>query len=540
MTRKIALYLLVLKYSHKLKGHSSIDGLLTDDSMLYQYNELGRTKTMTPEGGQTVIYEYDYESSDPNIKKVRRLLNIRKGSDTFAYGYEDVNPLVRSLTRPNGSFTEYEYNDPLKRLAALINKKSSQELINSFARTYYTASARTDLVETETITNGEAIDNFVAGTKTYTNNNLNQTTATTNPNQTYTYDGDGNMTTGYTPEGYALTMTYDAENRMKSAEYADSNSVVHRTEYTYSGDSFLAEMKKFENGSLVNDTRYVRGGFLPIQERDGNNAITREYVWGQNLGGGIGGLLNLRQGGSDYAYLYDGKGNVSSLLDPLQTIVAAYAYDPFGVLMKKTALIDQPYMFSTKEYDPETGLSYFGYRFYNASTGKWTTRDPLGEAGGYNLYGFVGNSAMNWIDSWGLVSLETSISGDFTKFDPRPEDPEGVPLTIQTRVKPDSLSKKDAGGPFTSSDVYVVYKEDSKSYGPKGAYIYVDPKRQQNIHGGGSCPDNNMNDPLLPRQGWCKTRGCTRGQNEDVQELARRILDFQFRHPGAKIPYSRY
>jgi hypothetical protein len=69
------------------------------------------------------------------------------------------------------------------------------------------------------------------------------------------------MTMGYTPEGYPMTMTYDAENRMKTAEYTDSNSIIHRTEYTYSGDSFLAEMKKFENGSIGNDIRYVRGGF---------------------------------------------------------------------------------------------------------------------------------------------------------------------------------------------------------------------------------------------------------------------------------------
>ena len=90
------------------------------------------------------------------------------------------------------------------------------------------------------------------------------------------------------------------------------------------------------------------------------------------------------------------------MLNSSQNIVASYTYDPFGKRMSKTGTLDQPYMFSTKEYDEQTGLSYYGYRFYNTSTGKWTTRDPIGEAGGVNLYGFVGNDPVNWVDPLGL------------------------------------------------------------------------------------------------------------------------------------------
>ncbi len=210
------------------------------------------------------------------------------------------------------------------------------------------------------------------------------------------------MTQGYTPDGYTLTMTYDAENRLKTAEYTDSSSVVHRTEYFYSGDSLLAEMKKFENGVLVSNTKYVSADFLPVQERDGSNNVTREYTWGIDMGGGVGGLLNLKQGGSDYSYLYDGKGNVSALIDSSQNVIASYRYDTFGVLLKKVGTFDQPFRFSTKRYDEKTGLYYYGYRFYNASTGKWTTRDPISEEGGVNLYEFVGNSPCNFVDPLGL------------------------------------------------------------------------------------------------------------------------------------------
>ncbi len=57
--------------------------------------------------------------------------------------------------------------------------------------------------------------------------------------------------------------------------------------------------------------------------------------------------------------------------------------------------------YSTKYFDVETGLYYYGYRYYLTELGRWLTRDPLGEAGGPNLYGFVYNDPMNWVDPYG-------------------------------------------------------------------------------------------------------------------------------------------
>ncbi|KJV05966.1 RHS repeat domain-containing protein [Methylocucumis oryzae] len=111
------------------------------------------------------------------------------------------------------------------------------------------------------------------------------------------------------------------------------------------------------------------------------------------------------QDGKRYDYLYDDNGNVMALIDDAQNIVAQYSYSPFGQLQTATGpLADQPMRFSTKYYDPETGLSDFGYRFYRADVGKWLTRDPIGEAGGINLYGFVENNPVNFIDSYGYKS----------------------------------------------------------------------------------------------------------------------------------------
>ena len=122
----------------------------------------------------------------------------------------------------------------------------------------------------------------------------------------------------------------------------------------------------------------VRDRGLALQDRDTTtNTVLREYVRGPGMGGGIGGLLSMRQNGEDYFYLYDGKGNVTTVLDSSQTVVALYRYDAFGRLINKTALIDQPYRFSTKRYDAGTGLSCYGYRFYSPAVARWLTRDSL-------------------------------------------------------------------------------------------------------------------------------------------------------------------
>lgn len=219
-------------------------------------------------------------------------------------------------------------------------------MVNRFDYAYSDA-AHPDQRSSETVTNG-AFFTFPQNELTrYEHNSLNQLIHTTAPEKLFTYDDAGNMTKGYTPDGYQFTATYDAENRLASIEYTDSGSTVHKAEYIYSSYGFLSQIKKYDNGTPVGDIRIMRSEYLAIQERDATNQVVREYTWGLNMGGGIGGLLSIRQGGNDYKYLYDGRGNVSALLNTSQQVAASYRYDSFGNLMAKTGTLDQPFGFST-------------------------------------------------------------------------------------------------------------------------------------------------------------------------------------------------
>jgi RHS repeat-associated protein len=117
--------------------------------------------------------------------------------------------------------------------------------------------------------------------------------------------------------------------------------------------------------------------------------------------GGIEGLLLINEGGSTFRVGYDGIGNVATLVRASDGIVAAsYEYAPFGETIKAVGAdtVHNPFKFSTKYTDPETGLSYYGYRYYSPQSGRWTTRDPIAEEGGINLYAYVANAPVGSID----------------------------------------------------------------------------------------------------------------------------------------------
>ena len=104
----------------------------------------------------------------------------------------------------------------------------------------------------------------------------------------------------------------------------------------------------------------------------------------------------------------DANGNVQQLVDASDgSLKAEYEYGPFGGITKSSGTVasDNPFRFSTKYFDDETQLSYYGYRYYDAEKGRWVSRDPVEERGGCGLYGFVSNRALVMVDRHGLTLL---------------------------------------------------------------------------------------------------------------------------------------
>jgi RHS repeat-associated protein len=169
---------------------------------------------------------------------------------------------------------------------------------------------------------------------------------------------------------------------------------------------------------LDKEILFVYDGWNMIQESttdNGQPTTDTFYVWGLDISqslqgaGGVGGLLTMVDNGTAYHYFYDANGNVGQLVKASDgTIAAQYQYDPFGKLLYSSGPManDNPFRFSTKYQDDETGLVYFGFRFYSPQLGRWINRDPISEPGGLNLYAFVGNNPIVQIDRLGLVTFK--------------------------------------------------------------------------------------------------------------------------------------
>ena len=229
----------------------------------------------------------------------------------------------------------------------------------------------------------------------------------------YIYDLNGNLTSDST-RGFE----YDDENELIRVTVTNS----WKSEFTYDGRMRRRIRKEFTWQTSAwlqtNEVRYIYDGNLEIQWRDGNNlptlTVTRGYDLSGSLqgAGGIGGLLartDAANGQTAY-FQADGNGNITALINAQQVVVAKYLYDAFGnVLSKSGPLADaNTYRFSSQEYHQASGLVLYRYRAYDPNLQRWLNRDPLVEQGGFNLYEFVENSPVSFVDTDGRSTYRAS------------------------------------------------------------------------------------------------------------------------------------
>ncbi len=148
-------------------------------------------------------------------------------------------------------------------------------------------------------------------------------------------------------------------------------------------------------------------GAAPLRETTLSYDIDGNRISGDLQGTGVGGLLYLTVNDSVYIPFYDNNGNITRYLDSTDETVATYTYDAFGNTISQSGSLANIFRhrFSTKYFDTETDLYYYGYRFYHPFLMRWLNRDPIEEDGGVNLYAFCGNYASGLYDGLGLFTI---------------------------------------------------------------------------------------------------------------------------------------
>jgi RHS repeat-associated protein len=384
----------------------------------YGFDEYGRFKSVQSAiSADTNLFTYSY------LQGSHLIASVNHPSFSARKTYEPNRDLITTVSNTFGTATisafNYE-NDGLGRRTARVDTTPTLTVNNIFGYNRKSEVTSATMGENAYGYEYDPIGNRIyaacnAETNTYSANALNQYTVITNSVASVppclispSYDYDGNLTTNG-----IWSYTWDAENRL-TAVYSNNTLLISNT---YDHQSRRIRKAVFASSGLgypISDLRFTYDGWNLVSEVRSQHpeVSTNYYTWGLDLSGslqgagGVGGLLALHRDSATYFSCFDANGNVTEYLDSLGTIRAHFAFDAFGNIISQSGDMDLTlsHRFSTKYSDPETGLYYYGYRYYVPRLGRWGNRDRIEESGGNNIYVFINNNIANYWDMLGLSS----------------------------------------------------------------------------------------------------------------------------------------
>jgi len=416
----------VYKYDPGIAEYEQISYEIVD----LEYNGL-KSRIRVLLDGYDVSYEYD------ELDRIRTI----NGNSSFGIGQQN-----REYAGPGGRITSVDYTngaktqvfttgyDSLGRLSSLKHRDSGGGVICNFGYGYNITDCR--LFETKghyTDEDQGYIYDDADRLKEYNKGHYNPSTGVIdNPIDTesfgldgvsnfITHDGNTNVVNdlnAYTTS-FDGSVSLDYDERGNTTEYGDYDLIYDvfgrvvgvenpgTMEAVYAYDGFGRRLMKKKNSDYV---FYVMEGDRVIQENE--EGSVKNFVWGA----GIDELVGFETSGSSYHAHLDALWSVIALTDEDGDLVERYDYDPYGTCeatdMDEGGLVGNPYLFTGRRLEEESGLYYYRARHYSSVMGRFLSRDPIGvwgDAGNFgNAYGYAGNNPLLNIDPLGLE--ETAIT----------------------------------------------------------------------------------------------------------------------------------
>ena len=389
----------------------------------YGFYPNGSRQSMAADGH---AFSYGYDS----VGRMNSLTN--DNSETTSYAYQD-NGWLQTKTRANGVVTTF-IRDQQGRLRDLANKNSGGTVLSDYTvpttggydgvsnhlsiaatvnggapasysgttqysydygQTQSPQMSRSQLTQ-EASTRGGSYTNvfgYDSGTSggpgnltsfKGTANTFNSDNQVTNTG--YGYDGNGSPTTYK-----SSALTFDPERRMTG--YNGSTQTDG-----YDGDG-LRTWKQNTAGK----TYFLYDGTQPVVEETSTGAFAASNTYG--IGDAFG-LVSRHTSGGSVFYTFDERGNVSQRTSSTGSVVSSDLYDAYGAKSSTGGADVFGYEAEAGYYtDGETGLVLCTHRFYDPSTGRWLTRDPIEYKGGINIYSYCNNDPINECDPPGTHGL---------------------------------------------------------------------------------------------------------------------------------------
>jgi len=386
----------------------------------YTYDRNGNRLTMTDDSIGTTSYVYD---------ELSRLTSLTNPSgQTVTFDYDSLSRRTR-MSYPNGVITTYAY-DIASQLTSLVHRLGANT-ISSFDYTYDRVGNRDSLMTTRTGLNVNSV-------LSYTYDKLNRLVRATHPlpgqpDETFTYDPVGNR---LRRDGQNMDAIFDAANRLLADEqfnyaYDDNGNLIEKiekatgtiTRYAYDAENQLIQIQEFPGQNLPPSmtanyhydglgrriaknvdgvtTSYVYDREDIVLEFSENNGITSQYTQGI----GFDEPLTIKKNGKSYFYHADGLGNITDLSNGIGAVAQFYAYDSFGRFTQQGSELNNPYIYTAREFDLESEVYYLRARYYDPDLGRFYAPDPFAnispEPSLINSYAYVENNPITRTDPTG-------------------------------------------------------------------------------------------------------------------------------------------
>jgi RHS repeat-associated protein len=356
------------------------------NSTKYYYDESGRVFQLSRGNNTKAFYNYDDSGRLTQIYDQGYTVSETAKMGLITYGY-DANSNITEIAKSDGT-DRFKY-DALNRLREWYNSARNT------AKTYsYDAVGNITSVEdgTETIS--------------FTYNASNEIT-----NPGYFYDAYGNLVDDGT-----YRYEYNSENQLAKIIRTEDDTEVASYEYDYRGYRILKR-------TATEETHYnwdAMGHLISESGPDGQTMAN--YIYDQ-----AGALIEIVKDGKEYYVHTNYRGDIVSITDSGQSIVASYKYGPWGEIIEENGSFDQPFRYAGYYYDKETqvegrmGLYYLKGRYYSPSSYRFLTKDSITNE---NLYVYCHDNPNGLFDPDGFhdVKIGNQIAPELHwtqfRFDP--------------------------------------------------------------------------------------------------------------------------
>lgn len=350
----------------------------------YGYDAAANRTSMTDPQNAGTTYVYD---------TLNRLQTLTSPQGAFGFSYDALSRRTQ-LTRPNNVTTTYGY-DPVSRLLSVLHKLGTTTLDgatytvdnagNRLSRTPQPSGTATNFGydniyrllsatggSTESYTYDAVGNRLTSAAGSYGYNTSNEMTSS--PTATFTYDNNGNTLTKVDSTG-TTSYAWDFENRLTTVTLPGSGGTV-----TFKYDPFG---RRIQRSSLSGTTNYLYDGENSLEEVDASGNLVARYTQTQD----IDEPLAMLRGGTTSFYHSDGLGSITSLSNGTGSLVQSYMFDSFGKQTASSGSLTNPFQYTGRESDAETGVYYYRSRYYDPSVGRFASEDPTGFRGGdINFY----------------------------------------------------------------------------------------------------------------------------------------------------------